>query len=87
MFIVELEFFTWITLHDVIMQDIIYMIILCNNWIMDCYLVNLNYMMLLNKMCCVDDDELGWDSGWLDQVVKWNWKCNMILSITWDLLV
>jgi len=51
------------------------------------YFVNLNCTMLLNIMCCVDDDELGWDPGWLDRVVKWNWKCNIILSITWDLLV
>jgi len=32
-------------------------------------------MMLLNKMCCVDDnddDELGWDLGWLDRIVKKN---------------
>jgi hypothetical protein len=27
-------------------------------------------MMLLNKMCYVDDDELGWDPGWLDWDVK-----------------
>jgi hypothetical protein len=46
------------------------------------YFVNLNCTMLLNIMCCVDDDELGWDPGWLDRVVKWNWKCNIILSIT-----
>jgi hypothetical protein len=40
------------------------MMILSNNWIMHCYFVNLNCMMLLNKMCCVDDDELDWDPGW-----------------------
>jgi hypothetical protein len=27
-------------------------------------------MMLLNKMCYVDNDELGWDPGWLDRDVK-----------------
>jgi hypothetical protein len=34
-------------------------------------------MMLLNKMCCVDDDELGWDHGWL------NWVVNEIGSVIW----
>jgi len=26
-------------------------------------------------MCCVDDDEFGWDPRWLDWVVKWHRKC------------
>jgi len=54
------------------------MMILCKNWIMHCYFMNLNCMMLLNKMCCVDGDEFSWDLRWLDRVVKWNWKCNII---------
>jgi hypothetical protein len=39
--------------------------------------VNLNFVILLNKMCCVDDndDEFGWDPWWLDRVVKWYKKC------------
>jgi hypothetical protein len=77
MFIIEIESFTWITLYDVIMQDVVYMMILCNNWIMHCFFVNLNCMMLLNKMYCVDDDELGWDPGWLD------WIVNEIESVIW----
>jgi len=32
------------------------------NWI---FYLNYNYMMLLNKMCCVDENELSWDPGWL----------------------
>jgi hypothetical protein len=87
MFIVEIKSFTWITLYDVVMQDVVYVMIFCNNWIMHCYFVNLNCMMLLNKMCSIDEDELGWDLGWLDWVVKWNLKRNIILSITRDLLV
>ena len=72
MFIVEIESFTWIILYDVIMQDIVYVMILCNNWIMHYYFVNLNCMRLLNKVCCVDEDGLGWDPEWLDRLVKWN---------------
>jgi hypothetical protein len=26
--------------------------------------LELHYMTLLNNMCCVNDDELGWDPGW-----------------------
>jgi len=44
---------------------------------MHCFFVNLNCMMLLNKMYCVDDDELGWDPGWLD------WIVNEIESVIW----
>jgi hypothetical protein len=69
-FIVEIKSFTWITLYDVIMQNIVYMMILCDNWIMHCYFVNLNCIMLLNKTCYVDDDKLGWDPRWLNRVVK-----------------
>ena len=69
MFIVESESFTWITLNDVIMQNIVYMI-LCNNLIMHCCFINLNCMMLLSKICCVDNDELNWDQGWSNQVVN-----------------
>jgi hypothetical protein len=55
---------------------------------MHCYFANLNCIVLLNKMCSVDDDEeLDWDPGWLDRVVKWYWKCNIILSINWELPV
>jgi hypothetical protein len=69
MFIVEIKSFTWLTLYDVIMQDIVYMMILCNNSIMHYYFVNLN-CMILNKTCYIDDDELGWDLRLLDRVVK-----------------
>jgi len=37
MFVVEIESFTWIILYDVIMRDIVYMMILCNNWIMQLF--------------------------------------------------
>jgi len=34
---------------------------------MHCYFVDLNCIILLNKVYCVDKDKLGWDSGWFCQ--------------------
>jgi len=34
------------------------------------YLTMHVFMMLLNKMCCIDDNELGWNPGWLNEDVK-----------------
>jgi len=75
MFIVEIESFTWISLYEIITHDIVYAMMIYNNWIMYFFFVNLNFVILLNKMCYVDDDKFGWDSGWLDRVVKWYKKC------------
>jgi hypothetical protein len=64
MFIVEIESLTWFTLYDVrysLYDDI-----------MHCYFVNLNLYDVIKMCCVVDDDELDWDPGWLDRVVKWN---------------
>jgi len=43
---------------------------LSTNLTMNVLLLELHYMMLLNKMFYVDYDELGWDPGWLDWDVK-----------------
>jgi len=76
MFIVEIESFTWISLYNIVTHDIVYAMIIYSNGIMHCFFfVNLNFIILLNKAFYVDDDEFGWDSGWLDRDVKWHRKC------------
>jgi hypothetical protein len=44
-------------------------------WIKLFSFMKFNFVILLNKMCCVDDDEFGWDPWWLNRVVKWYRKC------------
>jgi len=48
------------------------------------FFVNLNFVILLNKMCYVDDDEFGWNSRWLDRVVKWHKKCKYDIVDNWE---
>jgi len=45
-----------------------------DTWIKLFSFMKFNFAILLNKMCCVDDDKFGWDPWWLDRVVKW-YKC------------
>jgi hypothetical protein len=80
MFIVEIESFTWISLYNIVTHDIVYAMIIYSNGIMHCF-----FFCELEFYNIIDDDEFGWDSGWLDRDVKWHRNVNIILSIIWNL--